>query len=105
MKNPFSLLSPESLLENLRSITNRFPISVVLIVIMSGVWYYIVNESPDDVFFARLLFTLIVTFFISVGLTLFAETRKEKNIIRFLPLLSILYGVFFYFTFDVRESM
>jgi hypothetical protein len=104
MQNFFSSLSPESLLENLRNIMKRFPLSVLLIVIMTGVWYYIVNESPDDIIFARILLSFVVTFFLSVGTYLYLETKNWGKNELLLTLLPILYGVWFYLTVDLRES-
>jgi hypothetical protein len=105
MTNFFSSLSPESLLENLRNVTKRFPLSVLLIAIVTGCWYYIVNSDPTDLFIPRVIFTDVVTFFLSVGVYLYLETWKRAPLDRWFPILPILYGVWFYFTVDIRESV
>jgi hypothetical protein len=93
MKYFFSSLSALSLLENLRNVMRRFPLSVLLVAVVTGCFYYILNYEPKDLIFARVIFTDVVTFFLSVGVYLFLETWKRAPLDRAFPILSILYGV------------
>jgi hypothetical protein len=105
MKNIFSLLSRAHLESSISTLWKRFPLPTLLVFVMTGIWLYVVNADPTGNFFLNILLSGVVTFFLSVGMTLFTETRKQNNIIKYLPLLAILYGVSFYFTLEVRESL
>jgi hypothetical protein len=66
MKNIFSFFSREHLEESVSIAWRRFPLPTLLVILITGAFLYVVNESPDEMIFARIIFTLIVTFFISV---------------------------------------
>lgn len=55
----------------------RFLLPTLLVLIITACWFYLVNvDTVDESEIFRIIFTGVVTFFLSVGVILYAETRK-----------------------------
>lgn len=55
----------------------RFLLPTLLVLIITACWFYLVNvDTVDESEVFRIIFTGVVTFFLSVGVILYAETRK-----------------------------
>lgn len=59
-----------------------------------------VNSGSDSILIIRAILSLIVTFFLSVGITLFLEAWKKKTFDIKFSLLIVAYGLIFFFTVD-----
>ncbi len=83
----------------------RFPLPTLLAVILAWLFFYIIKTEPSDVIYPRIIFSLVITFFLSIGTVLFLETWSHPPLDRFFPVIPLLYGVFFYFMVEPRVSM
>lgn len=66
MKNIFSSWSFESIGDSFSTLWRRFPQSVILLLVIAGIFSYVVNTEAEDIIFQRLIFAGIVTFLLSV---------------------------------------
>ena len=96
MKNPFSFLSPKNLETSLNALSQRFPIPTLLIVTISGFLFYAINSESDSIVIARIMMTLVVTLFFSLGTTLFLEEKSNRS--RWWQIIPLLYGIAFFFS-------
>ncbi len=81
MKNFLSFFSPKNLGDIAQTLWMRFPIPTVLVLINTGFAWYQVNHSSSlesDMIF-RVMMTLIVTFFLSVGVAIFGESHRNNK--------------------------
>ncbi len=105
MKNFPRFLSLENIKTKLTECFKRFPIPVIISLILAGVLYTLVHSDLDNdmsSYLVRGVFTLIITFFLSVASALIVESRDEvaykKASILVFPLI---FWVFFYTTFQI----
>ncbi len=100
MKNFLSFFSPKNLGDIVQTLWARFPISSMLVLINAGfVWYQVNNPSSlESDMILRIIMTLIVTFFLSVGVAIFGESHDDNKYVRWVPVLPVLYGIGFYFS-------
>jgi hypothetical protein len=96
MKNPFSFLSPKNLESSFSLLQSRFPLPTIIILLLTGCLFYVANAETDSYVMMRIIFTLVVTFFFSIGVTLFSESEKTKTNILGWQLIPIVYGLMFY---------
>jgi hypothetical protein len=106
MKNFLSFFSPKNLGEIAQTLWTRFPIPTVLILINTGlVWYQVNNpDSLESGMILRVIMTLIVTFFLSVGVAIFGEPHSNNKYVRWMSVLPILYGIGFYFSIQYMDT-
>ncbi len=106
MKNFLSFFSPKNLGEIAQQLWTRFPISTVLVLVNTGFIWYMVNHpsSLQSDMILRVILTLIVTFFLSVGVAIFGESHSENKYVRWMPILPILYGISFYFSIHSLDT-
>lgn len=98
MKHLFSFLRID--LENsFDTLKSRFPLQTIIIITLTGILLYALNTENDDPMIIRMIFTSIVTFFLSVGIRLFRE-EKDKNHFSLSDIIAIGYGIIFYITVD-----
>ena len=62
---------------------------------------YSVNE--DDAIF-RIVTSLILTFFLSLGASLYIEQQEKKFFDAKFPILPVVYGIVFYFTVELDQN-
>jgi hypothetical protein len=79
MKNPLSFFSRKNLETSLGTLESRFPLPSVLIILITGIFFYTVNAEPESITTLRITLSLVVTFFLSIGVTLFFESRKTQQ--------------------------
>lgn len=96
MKNPLSFLSPRHLEASWSTLTSRFPIPTIIVAVLTGCLFYVANTDTESYVMMRIIFTLVVTFFFSIGVTLFAESEKNKTSSALWQLIPIVYGLMFY---------
>lgn len=106
MKNFLSFFSPKNLGDIAQTLWTRFPIPTVLVLVNAGFAWYQVNHpgSPESDMIFRIMMTLIVTFFLSVGVAIFGESHSENKYVRWMPVLPILYGIGFYFSIRYMDT-
>lgn len=76
----------------------RFPIPAVFVLTNTGfIWYQVNSALGDSALIMRVILTLVVTFFLSTSVALLWESQKPNTYTRWLPILSILYGIGFFF--------
>lgn len=99
MKNPLAFFSRKNLETSFGIVIDRFPLPGILIALITGFFFYLVNNQPDSPASLRIVFSLIATFFLSVGVSLFLEWKKiaHKQLWHIAPLL---YGILFYVTMN-----
>lgn len=104
-----AFFSREQFMLSIREILSRF-FQAALLSLMLTVYliYKIISEATnqagqEDVIF-RTVTTLILTFFLSLGVTLFYESSDKKFLDREFPILPIVYGLIFYFTVKFGQN-
>ena len=95
--------SREQLMLSIREILSRFfQAAIVSLILTVYIIYKIItdstNQAGEEYIIFRTITTLILTFFLSLGVALFYESSKRKFFDRAFPILPIVYGVIFYFT-------
>lgn len=106
MKNFLSFFSPKNLGEIAQALWTRFPIPAVLVLANAGlIWYQVNNPNAlESDMILRVIMTLIVTLFLSVGIAIFGESHSENKYVRWMPVLPILYGIGFYFSIRYMDT-
>ncbi|MDD2907999.1 MAG: DUF4153 domain-containing protein [Candidatus Gracilibacteria bacterium] len=103
MKNILSFINLENLKNNIKNISVRFPVSVLLVIIVTTLFILTVHIdflelTKTNIY--RVIFSLIVTFFFSVSVYISTESLNlenlKKNAFQIIP---ILFGIFFYISF------
>lgn len=98
----FSFLSRKNLEGAASELVHRFPLSLVMIVVTAGLFFYSITVDTSTPEISRAIFTSIVLFFSSVGMVLAREVLGKN--IRWYTIVSVslmvLYGVWFYTTLD-----
>ncbi len=104
-----TFFSRENLALALRAIWQRFPQAGLISVLLTlyilykiiGDTIYSVNE--DDAIF-RTITSLILTFFLSLGASLYIEQQEKKFFDAKFPILPVVYGIVFYFTVELGQN-
>ena len=97
MQNIFSFFSLKNLREILQTLWSRFPISTMLVIVNTVFIWHQVNSSSESDMIMRVILTLVVTFFLSTGVTIFSESQKPSPYIKWVPIIPLLYGIGFFF--------
>jgi hypothetical protein len=97
MKNPFSFLTRKNLETSFGVLMSRFPVASIIVVVLTGFLFYIIHAEPESIVYVRITLSLIVTFFLSIGVSLLLETKKipRQNLWHAAP---VVYGILFYIT-------
>ena len=74
----------------------RFPLPSVIAVILTGLFLSMINGESTSTVILRTILSLIVTFFLSIGVTFFAENRKRSQL--WWQIIPLVYGALFYIT-------
>lgn len=97
-----AFFSPEQIMLSIREIFFRFfQAALVSLALTIYLIYKIISDSSqssDDDLIFRTVTSLILTFFLSLGVTLYYESSNKKFIDKYFPILPIVYGLVFYFT-------
>ncbi|MDP2091063.1 MAG: DUF4153 domain-containing protein [Candidatus Gracilibacteria bacterium] len=106
MKNIFTKFSIENFTKNVNTAFDRFPLSFISSVLIFIIFEYTIyngntiSNTIENVLYKGVL-SLVTVYFLSIGLYLLSEkynfSKLKTNIIQ---LLSVLFGVFFYFSFE-----
>lgn len=103
MKNIFSMFSMEALKTNIKTIISRFPVSIIIIFIVSILFFITLHADLTQSMNEQLMrinITLIVTFFFSIWVYLWTESsnypKLKKTLFQLIPLgfWVLLYSVF-----------
>lgn len=93
MKNFLSIFSLNTLKNNVINITNRFPVSIVLVLIVSVLFFVNLhsNFSADVIeHISRIILSLIITFFFSVWVYITTEnlnySKLKRNLFELIPI-------------------
>jgi len=104
MKNILSGLSFKSIIQNLKQCQQRFPVPMSLCVILAIIFLLLLHGNFDteiETYLTRSIFTIIVTFFLSIWATIYIESQKlwdrSKLIYSLVPLV---FWVLFFLTFN-----
>ncbi|MFK7780120.1 MAG: DUF4153 domain-containing protein [Candidatus Gracilibacteria bacterium] len=104
MKNILSIFSTKALKINLKNIINRFPLSVIIIFIVSTLFFVNLhgNLSRDtSEFVLELIFSFSIIFFFSIGVYLSGEnnnfSRLKRNLFQIIP---ISFGILLFSVFS-----
>ncbi len=93
MKNIFNMFSMKTLKTNIKTILSRFPISIIIIFIVSFLFFILIhadfNESIKEELY-KINTTLIITFFFSIWVYLSTESsnfsKVKKTLFQLIPL-------------------
>ena len=97
MKNPFWFLLHLDIRSSLEWVIRRFPLSLAIVLILSIFWFYVVYSETTSEWIYRSIVVSIVTFFLSVWSSIFAENLPHKKYTVFLAnIFPILFGGLFY---------
>ncbi len=99
MKNPLSFLSRKNLETSYDVLRTRFPLASIIVLILTGFLFYVVHAEPGSMVYLRIILSLIVTFFLSIGVSLSLEDKNVsyKKIWNIAPLI---YGTLFYISMN-----
>ena len=88
----------------LAALTKRFPLPALIVFGLTGCFFYMIFTENESLSMIRVVFSLIVTFFLSIGFTLYSEAYNKKNYLSWIYQgIPILYGILFYFFFNPGE--
>lgn len=111
MKQFSDIFNISLLKANIKQAFERFPIAIFLSAGISALFLYLIyHQNIDQQYMlqiGKIICSLIVTFFLSVGVTLLSESlQKNKNILFGLQVLPFLFGILFYsfFQSDFSDS-
>lgn len=105
MKKFFEIFRIEHLKANVKNISSRFPLSIIIIFVFTTILFAIANFSTEIgvdtvTILGKSAASLVLTFFLSVALYITTENGnysfKKRNILQGIPLV---FGVLFYFGF------
>lgn len=95
----------ESLKENIMRISKRFPLGVFLVFAITILLFFLTrgNFSVDmENIIGRIIFSIIIWFFLSLWVYLFWETHRYKIDAQWLQLFPFVFWALFYFSFSVQ---
>ena len=97
MINPLSLFKNLDIRASLEWVIKRFPLPTIIIMILSGLWFYLANYEITSEWLYRSIVTCIVTFFLSTWLSILTENTKQQKYTPILTnLLPLIFGGLFY---------
>lgn len=106
-----SFLTLENFEKSIGTLRSRFPIPSILAMILTGyIWFRVyvsdIYIQGEETMIFTIVTSLILTFFLSLGLTLWIEQRRVGNSLKWqaLQLLPLIYGGLYYWSFAYRES-
>jgi len=98
MKNPLLFFTRKNLITSVGVLESRFPLPSIIILFITGIFFYMVNVELESIMTLRIVLSLIATFFLSIGVTLLLESGKtQQKIWHIAPLV---YGILFYITMN-----
>ncbi len=93
MKNIFKFLKWEKLKKSIKETASRFPISLMVIILITTLSYVLIHWDITELIkmdIARLLLSLLITFFFSLSVYITSEkewfTKLKKNLLQLIPL-------------------
>jgi membrane-bound acyltransferase YfiQ involved in biofilm formation len=95
MKNFLKIFSSENLKKNIKNISERFPVTLVIILLVAGLFFTELHYHSDisDFYNKRIfiaILALIMTFIFSISTYLSAEnsnkTKLQRNLFQLIPL-------------------
>ncbi len=102
----FQKMNIGNLRTTLQEAVIRFPLAVVLSILVSTILFYLTSyentiDKHTQTILLKAVITGVVSFFLSVSITLFAESEKYPMVRAYLTQgLAILFAIFFYYTLD-----
>ena len=101
MQNIIQKLIQMDIRATFSDLTKRFPLPVALVMIVSLLWFYVVNVSDTEDWIYRTIITGIVVFFLSTAVSLLHEQVKMTRIVSVSTWLApLIFGVCFYLAID-----
>ncbi len=108
----FAIFKIENLINNIKKICDRFPISFVLILVNFALFFTLINfdlEKPIEEYTIRGVFSFIITFFFSLWVYITSEKydllKSKKTLFQAIPILFwIMFYAFFNSNFDSFEN-
>lgn len=101
-------LSREHLEKSIGMVQSRFPVPALISLILTiYICYQILADrsgSAHEVQIFTTITTLILTFFLSVGATLWTEGSREAKWKHLIQVFPITYGIIYYFSFSYNQS-
>lgn len=79
MRSISSFFSRENLSHSFEVLLKRFPLPTGMALALTAYAWYLIFSSDNSFQSFRIIITVIVTFFLSVALILFAEARNKKT--------------------------
>jgi len=110
MKNILKIFSSEKSKKNLKNVWERFPVSLVIILVVAGLFFTEMHYHSDiSDFYNKRIFiaisALIMTFIFSIATYLSAENSKSSRLKRNLyQLIPLLFWVILYNTFSIDPN-
>ena len=104
MKHLLSFLKTENLKTNIKNISQRFPFPILIIIILSWLFLYLIhwdftNFTEETII--RTISSFIITFFISLGINIASEWAiLSKKASTFTLLLAPIFWILFFLGFD-----
>jgi Domain of unknown function (DUF4153) len=104
-----NFFSREQFMMSIREILSRFFQAAILSLVLTIYLIYKIisdssNQAGQDDIILRTVTSLILTFFLSLGVALFYESSDKKFLDRDFPILPIVYGLVFYFTVKFGQN-
>lgn len=107
-----SFLTLENFEKAIGTLKSRFPIPSILAIILTGyIWYRVylsdVYIQGEETMIFTIVTSLILTFFLSLGLTIWIEQQAGKRsslFFKVIQILPLIYGGLYYWSFAYRES-
>lgn len=97
MFNPLSFISHLDIRASLEWVIRRFPLPTILVIILTGFWFYLANYEITSEWLYKSIVTCIVMFFLSTGLSLLTENTTQRKYTQVITnILPILFGILFY---------
>jgi hypothetical protein len=92
-------------LHHLKETLREFPLATIYILLLTIAWFVFLHSTIEEAFMLHLIFTLILTFFLSVGVSLYTAESNFSPVKKYLcQLLPIILGVLFYVGFAGERS-
>lgn len=80
MKNFFTFLSLKNIKETTRTLWDRFPLAIVLVTLNTGFILYQIHIEEASNLVMQTILSLVVTFFLATGVSLYSESQKTSSI-------------------------
>lgn len=103
MKHIFQFLNFANLKEQIQIIISRFPLAILLIFIVSWLFWVILHSDLSNLVednIIKTILSLIITFFLSIGIAISCENNKISGIKKiFAQFIAIIFWIFFFLSF------